>query len=432
MALPQFAAFELSLDGNIGPRWTKWLSRFDRLMVAMNISDFVRKQALLLHYAGPEIDEIYDTLPVDDSADESEINVYQTTANALTKYFTLKTNTAFEIYNFRQATQGSTETIDTFVTRLRKLAKSCNFADTDREVNNQIVFACHSQSLRRRALRDDLPLDKLIAAARALELSEVQATTVEGAKDRDRHVNAIRPSRGRQRQPPGRSQSHQRPVSTHQSTQSADRARKSSKSCNCNYCGYQLPHRSEGCPAKGQTCTACRKIEHFASVCRSSQQHTSHRVPQRASHHTSQHTSRANIVTTDCEPVEIQQDHYVFSNSSGSSSTILTCHVTLQGEPVEIIIDTGAFVNILQSSTYNSLQDRPTLQPTSTRIFPYGERSPLPVLGMANFNIGYNSERFLVTFHVVKGTAGNLLGYNAAEKIEDFVHGRTRHCHKGH
>ena len=266
MALPQFAAFELSLDGNIGPRWTKWLSRFDRLMVAMNISDFVRKQALLLHYAGPEIDEIYDTLPVDDSADESEINVYQTTANALTKYFTPKTNTAFKIYNFRQATQGSTETIDTFVTRLRKLAKSCNFADTDREVNNQIVFACHPQSLRRQALRDDLPLDKLIAAARALELSEVQATTVEGAKDRDRHVNAIRPGRGRQRQPPGRPQSHQRPVSTHQSTQSADRARKSSKSCNCNYCGYQLPHRSEGCPAKGQTCTACRKIGHCIRV----------------------------------------------------------------------------------------------------------------------------------------------------------------------
>ena len=116
-----------------------------------------------------------------------------------------------------------------------------------------------------------------------------------------------------------------------------------------------------------------------ASVCRSSQQHTSHRVPQRASHYTSQHTSRTNIVTTDCEPVEIQQDHYVFSNSSGSSSTIPTRHVTLQGEPVEMIIDTGASVNILQSSTYNSLQDRPTLQPTSTRIFPYGEKSPLPV-----------------------------------------------------
>ena len=74
-------------------------------------------------------------------------------------------------------------------------------------------------------------------------------------------------------------------------------------------------------------------------------------------------------------------------------------------------------MNILQSSTYNSLQDRPTLQPTSTRVFPYGERSPLPVLGMANFNIGYNSERFLVTFHVVEGTAGNLLGYKAADKL---------------
>ena len=36
----------------------------------------------------------------------------------------------------------------------------------------------------------------------------------------------------------------------------------------------------------------------------------------------------------------------MFSNSSGSSSTIPTRHVTLQGEPVEMIIDTGASVNL--------------------------------------------------------------------------------------
>ena len=62
MSLPQFPAFSLSEGNlNLGPRWAKWLSRFNRLMVAMEIADPPRKQALLLHYAGPEIDEIYDT-----------------------------------------------------------------------------------------------------------------------------------------------------------------------------------------------------------------------------------------------------------------------------------------------------------------------------------------------------------------------------------
>ena len=148
MSLPQFPAFSLSEGNlNLGPRWAKWLSRFNRLMVAMEIADPPRKQALLLHYAGPEIDEIYDTLPIE-AADGSPIDTYESTANALTRYFTPNTNAAFEIYNFRQAKQEATETIDAFVTRLRKLAKTCNFSNTDGEVTNQIIFACHSQSLR--------------------------------------------------------------------------------------------------------------------------------------------------------------------------------------------------------------------------------------------------------------------------------------------
>ena len=259
MSLPQFPAFSLSEGNlNLGPRWAKWLSRFNRLMVAMEIADPPRKQALLLHYAGPEIDEIYDTLPIEAAAaDGSPIDTYESTANALTRYFTPKTNAAFEIYNFRQAKQEATETIDAFVTRLRKLAKTCNFSNTDGEVTNQIIFACHSQSLRRRALRDDLSLDKLVAAARALELSETQAATVEG---RDRHVNAVRPhtpaDRGRQRSHGhGQSQSR-RPAPSRQLT--GDNVKRNT----CDNCGYELPHKSKECPARGKSCTSCNKVGH--------------------------------------------------------------------------------------------------------------------------------------------------------------------------
>ena len=409
MSLPQFPAFSLSEGNlNLGPRWAKWLSRFNRLMVAMEIADPPRKQALLLHYAGPEIDEIYDTLPIEAAAaDGSPIDTYESTANALARYFTPKTNAAFEIYNFRQAKQEATETIDAFVTRLRKLAKTCNFSNTDGEVTNQIIFACHSQSLRRRALRDDLSLDKLVAAARALELSETQAATVES---RDRHVNAVRPhtpaDRGRQRSHGhGRSQSR-RPAPSRQLT--GDNVKRNT----CDNCGYELPHKSKECPARGKSCTSCNKVGHFASVCRSSQQRSSHHTP-RDSCYTSTSTSRANVVTTDREPTD---DHYVFSNTS-DDSTIPTRQVFIEGEQVEVIIDTGASVNVLESSTYFALPNRPSLRPTHTRVFPYGERSPLPVLGMAKFELAYNSERLQVTFHVFEGKGGNLLGYTAAEKL---------------
>ena len=106
----------------------------------------------------------------------------------------------------------------------------------------------------------------------------------------------------------------------------------------------------------------------------------------------------------------------MFSNTS-DDSTIPTRQVFIEGEQVEAIIDTGASVNVLESSTYFALPNRPSLRPTHTRVFPYGERSPLPVLGMAKFELAYNSERLQVTFHVVEGKGGNLLGYTAAEKL---------------
>jgi hypothetical protein len=40
------------------------------------------------------------------------------------------------------------------------------------------------------------------------------------------------------------------------------------KKTNCRNCGGEFPHASK-CPALGKTCNFCRKMNHFAKVCRS-------------------------------------------------------------------------------------------------------------------------------------------------------------------
>ena len=60
--LPSFPSFEVHADSNAGPRCHKWLTRFERLLVGLGINDPTRKRALLLHHAGFEVDEIFDTL----------------------------------------------------------------------------------------------------------------------------------------------------------------------------------------------------------------------------------------------------------------------------------------------------------------------------------------------------------------------------------
>ncbi|CAB4032902.1 Hypothetical predicted protein, partial [Paramuricea clavata] len=68
-SLPDFPPFNVHEDSNAGPRWKKWLTRFERLLCGLNITADKRKTALLLHYAGPDVDDIYDTLPTSSNED---------------------------------------------------------------------------------------------------------------------------------------------------------------------------------------------------------------------------------------------------------------------------------------------------------------------------------------------------------------------------
>ena len=177
VSLPTFPAFQVHLDGNVGPRWKKWLARFKNLTIGMGIEDKKRKRALLLHYSGPEVDKIFNTLE-----DAGEDKDYKKAVEKLTAHFNPQVNTTYEVYNFRKAQQNEGESFDSFHTRLRTLAKTCEFADADKEIKEQIILSCKSNALRWKALREDLDLTALLKAGRALKLSETQAKEVESDK----------------------------------------------------------------------------------------------------------------------------------------------------------------------------------------------------------------------------------------------------------
>ena len=176
--LPVFQRFDVHADSNAGPRWKKWLPRFERLMVAMDISNEARKRALLLHYAG--------------TGDE---NNYKSAVEALTKYFNPRRNKAYEVYKFRQVKQEKKETLDTYHTRLRQLSQTCEFENVDNEIVAQIILSCQSQRLHRRALREIMTLEQLLTIGRSFETSEREADLVEAG--RQEATNAISDDRGR-------------------------------------------------------------------------------------------------------------------------------------------------------------------------------------------------------------------------------------------
>ena len=131
-----------------------------------------QKKALLFCQAGPETQEIFETLT--NTGDD-----YKTAQEKLDAHLLPKKNVDNEIFQFRQAVQQPGETINRFATRSWKIAINCEFHDTSKEIKAVIIQNCQSKRLWRYTLHEDaLTLDDLLAKAHSSEASEMQATGI--------------------------------------------------------------------------------------------------------------------------------------------------------------------------------------------------------------------------------------------------------------
>ena len=181
-ALPHFPAFDPDQTGDVTVRWRRWVSRFKNLMVAMNITSDPRQKALLLHYAGESMSDIFDTLNVA-AAGPDQTNT-DWAMQAFTMYFAPQENKDFEVMNFRRAKQEKNEDLASFVTRLKKLSVTCGFVNTDNEIKAQILARGSNSKLRSKMLLPDnqnWTLSQVVAQGRAIEQSKLQAEALEKA-----------------------------------------------------------------------------------------------------------------------------------------------------------------------------------------------------------------------------------------------------------
>ncbi|KAJ1103060.1 hypothetical protein NDU88_000488 [Pleurodeles waltl] len=90
-----------------------------------------RKQALLLHCLGGEGQEVLENLPPLSQADQRGLNEYEICARQLDLHYLPKISTIMERYHFGLREQGKEESVEEYITALRKLASSCKFGVTE-------------------------------------------------------------------------------------------------------------------------------------------------------------------------------------------------------------------------------------------------------------------------------------------------------------
>ena len=134
----------------------------------------------------------------------------------------------------------------------------------------------------------------------------------------------------------------------------------------CRNCGGPYPHK-DSCPAKNKKCKSCGKLNHFARVCRTN-------PPESAKHVTFEDTA--------------ENDEYVYTVGGDKQQT---CKVKIDGKKMEMMVDPGASVNLMDERTYRELYKRKVPEANKRRIFSYGSPTPLPVLGTIEAEIFVNT-----------------------------------------
>ncbi|CAC5363672.1 unnamed protein product [Mytilus coruscus] len=276
-ALPVFPPFSVH-ESAADQRWKKWTKRLQNLLVGMNIKDKVRQRALLLHYAGEEVNDIFDTLQ-ETGAD------YDTALTKLTEYFAPKKK------------------------------------------------------------------------PRALELSEKQANEIEH-KDEKLETNALHKKRNVQRNQP-RYLQDKRPE---------QRVNRNNK---CRNCGGEFPHRGK-CPAQGKSCNFCKKLNHFEKMCRSKRNTNTKR-----SVNTLENSDLENNFECQSKIDSSSDDEYVFGlqteSTKGTVNSIKRDQpricVKINESNINVLIDTGSSINVIDEDTYNRMKRKPKLIATKTKDF---------------------------------------------------------------
>ena len=117
--VPAIGSFDPHGDSSkVGQQWKRWNLGFELFLEARGETPDGQKKALLLHTAGMDVQEIFDTIP------EAGTKNFEQSLEALDEKFAPQMNESYERYVFRSMSQDDSETIDQFITRLRQEAKN--------------------------------------------------------------------------------------------------------------------------------------------------------------------------------------------------------------------------------------------------------------------------------------------------------------------
>ena len=364
-------AFDVNGDPNTtSQRWKRWVSSFELFIAASAVTCDTQKRALLLHCAGPNVQDIFGTL----SNTGSE---YAIALSKLNIYFTPIVNVPYTRHVFRQMKQNEGETILQFVTRLRIVANDCDYGNNrDDFVRDQVIEKCLQKSLCVKFLSErGITLSKLLVMSQAHESAYHQANQMQAATASSSSSNTC----------------------ADVNFTSQKKFDKKHKSVKCFKCG-KYGHYANECRTKTINHQSRTKYPKYKNKCGKSSINCVYE----------KQLENHNVVECD------SSDEYAYTLSNSTQPSVT---VNILNQPIKMIVDSGASCNIIGETTANTLVKFGTkLVQHETKIFPYGS-PPLISSSYIEANIEYNNTVVKGKLIVMNNNISSLLGKSTAEKL---------------
>lgn len=379
--------------------WISWKRNFALYLMAKGVTKDQEKVAMLLFWAGPEVQRMYMQKKCGETEESDSDNIgeeYPEAIKLLDSVFLNQKNKSFQRATFRQMTQGKEESILSFVGRLREQAKFCEFGTesaTDQAIQDQILEKGSSEKLRRELWKKERKLPEVIKLAQSLEnasMYEKNHALKEGVD-----VNWVAGSSDGKRFKTEKG--HENPKETFRG-----------RCWSCNGMGHRKGDLK--CVARDKKCLKCGRKGHFSVSCRQN----------RATRFKKSGNRMGNIraIESDEEDGEEYCGEYVLSlddEKTGKTS----CKIG--GVFIKMIIDSGTRRNLIPEKVWKEMKSgnvkvKEEKVGSDITLKAYGQNSTIPIRGRFLAELELNGKTSDQWFYIVQQGDSCLLGAESSKE----------------
>ena len=365
----------LNVTGDVAENWRRWKQRWNLYSTASGASEKPESTqcAIFLHMIGEDALSVYDTfqIPTD------EIDKVLPLIQRFDEHFAPQKNVTYQRYLFNTCTQDG-RPFNEFLVDLKNKARTCEFGILENSlIRDRIICGLDDKTIRERLLRDNtLTLAKTMQHVRASETSKQHVNDLNASKYSTDYVS--------------QTQSKQKSI---------DDQKSDVRSKVCYYCGT---NHGRLCPAYGQKCSSCGRMNHFARVCQSTK-----------------NRKKLDNISCELQKEELFIDH-ISSNTISECNNELVATFLINNQPIQFKLDTGAQCNIIPQYVFDNLPSKPSLTKSNTILKTY-DGSIVPLIGTCKMEIKSATKKSQAEFQIVAvSNVKPLLGLQTCKTMELF------------